>query len=85
MRINLLVPLAASLIHHYNELIGSFLGGTQWLVVVFRQFGAQIDDDVIIEDMNCLEDPHLTTINSHVRLSSTAQIQVRIALQYCNT
>ena len=79
-RINLFLSLAMSLIHYYDKMVGSFLGGTQWLVVVFRQLGAQIDDDVIIEDMNCLENIHLITINSHARLSSTARIQVRITL-----
>lgn len=84
-KISLLVPLTMSLFHYYDKLIGSFLGGTQWLVVALRRFGAQIDDDVIIEDMSCLEDAPLITIGSHVRLSSTSRIQVRITLQYYNT
>ncbi|CAF1495517.1 unnamed protein product, partial [Rotaria sordida] len=64
-----------SLIHYYEKWIGPFLDGTQWVVVALRRFGAQIDDDVIIEDMSCLDDVHLITIGRHVRLSSTAQIQ----------
>lgn len=85
VRMSWFVPLAMSLLHYYDKLIGSFIGGTQWLVVALRRFGVQIDDDVIIEDMSCLEDAHLITIGSHVRLSSTSRIQVRIALQHCNT
>jgi hypothetical protein len=80
LRTSLLVPLAMSLIGYYEKWIGSLLGGTQWLVVALRQFGAKIDDDVIIEDMNCLEDVHLITIGSHVRISSTSRVQVGFAL-----
>ena len=73
---NLIVPLTLSLISRYEKWFGSLLGGTQWLIIVLRRFGAQIEDDVIIEDMSCVEDVHLITIDSHARLSSTSRIQV---------
>ena len=73
---NMFVPTALSLISGYEKWIGSFLGGTQWLIVVLRRLGAKIDNDVIIEDISCVEDIHLITIGSHVRLSSTSRIQV---------
>ncbi|UJR19788.1 hypothetical protein I4U23_022922 [Adineta vaga] len=52
-----------------------FLGSTQWLIFILRQFGAQIGNDVIIDEMNSLYDVHLITIDDHARLSSTCQIQ----------
>lgn len=78
-----LSPLAMPLLHYYEKRLGSLLGGTQWLVVILRRFGAKIGEDVIIEDMNCIEDAHFTTIDSHVRLSSTSRIQVGTILLHC--
>ena len=75
-RSNYCSSLTWTLSYYYKMWFGYLLGGTQWLCVVLRQFGAKIDDDVIIEDMSCLFDIHLTTINSHVRVSSTSRIQV---------
>jgi acetyltransferase-like isoleucine patch superfamily enzyme len=65
-----------SLFVYYTKYVGNLLGGTQWLIIVLRQFGAHIGNDVIIDDMNSLYDVHLITIGSHTRLSSTCQIQV---------
>ena len=65
-----------TLFTHYTKYVGKLLGGTQWLIIVLRLFGAHIGDDVIIDDMNSLYDVHLITIGSHSRLSSTCQIQV---------
>ena len=62
---------------HYTKYVGRLLSGTQWLIVVFRQCGACIADDVIIDDINSLYDVHLITIGNHTRLSATCQIQVR--------
>lgn len=85
IRRQLVILLSMSLIGHYETSIGSLLGGTQWLVVALRRFGAEIDDDVIIEDMTCLDDVHLIKIGSHVRLSATSRIQVEKNLKQCNT
>jgi hypothetical protein len=68
--------LAMTLYTHYTKWTGCLLGGTQWLVFVLRRFGAQIGDDVVIDDMNTMYDVHLITIGSHTRLSATSQIQV---------
>jgi len=54
---------------------GCLLGGIQWPVVILRCFGVNIGDNVIIEDMKCIDDMHLTTIDSYSRLSSTCRIQ----------
>lgn len=61
----------------YTKYVGQLLGGTQWLVLILRRFGAQIGDDVIIDNMNSLYDVHLITIGDHARLSPTCQIQVK--------
>ncbi|CAF4097549.1 unnamed protein product, partial [Adineta steineri] len=67
--------LAMILYSQYAKYIGRLLGGTQWLIIILRQFGAHIGNDVIIDDINSLYDVQLITIDDHVRLSSTCQIQ----------
>jgi acetyltransferase-like isoleucine patch superfamily enzyme len=62
---------------------GSYLSGTQFLVLLFRALGAQIGSDVIISDVGCLADPHLVSIGNHVRLARNAHIQVKhISIQF---
>lgn len=70
------ITLAMGLFDSYTKYVGNLLGGTEWLNIVLRQFGAHIGDDVIIDDMNSLYDIHLITIGNYTRLSSTCQIQV---------
>ena len=62
---------------NYAKYVGQLLGGTQWLIIALRRFGAHIGDDVIIDDMHSLYDVHLITIGDHTRLSSTCLIQVK--------
>ncbi|CAF1504008.1 unnamed protein product, partial [Adineta ricciae] len=69
------ITLAMILYSQYTKYTGQLLGGTQWLVFLLRRFGAQIGNDVIIDEMNSLYDVHLITIGDHARLSSTCQIQ----------
>ena len=67
---------------------GSYLSGTQFLVFLYRIFGAQVGSDVILPDINCVTDPHLSTIGDHVRLHRGAHIQVRsssLILSVCIT
>ncbi|CAF3978740.1 unnamed protein product [Adineta steineri] len=49
--------------------------GTQFLIILFRAIGARIGSDVILSHINCLTDPHLVTIEDHVRLNMGAYIQ----------
>jgi non-ribosomal peptide synthetase-like protein len=60
--------------------VGPYLSGTQYLVFLFRALGARIGCDVILPDINCVTDPHLTTIGDHVRLNIGAHIQVKYLL-----
>jgi acetyltransferase-like isoleucine patch superfamily enzyme len=65
------------LIFDFFDFLSPYLSGTQFLVFLFRVFGAQIGSDVIISDGSCILDPHLVSIGDHVRLHRNAYIQVR--------
>jgi acetyltransferase-like isoleucine patch superfamily enzyme len=66
----------------FSTFVGPYLSGTQYLVFLYRAFGAQIGCDVILSDFSCVTDPHLTTIGDHVRLNIGAAIQVRYFLSH---
>ncbi|CAF3128118.1 unnamed protein product [Rotaria sp. Silwood2] len=61
----------------FYTFITPLLGGTQLLVILLRRLKASIGQDVIIGDMNAVEDWKHVTIKSHVRVNTTAKIQVR--------
>jgi acetyltransferase-like isoleucine patch superfamily enzyme len=65
------------LISDFFVFLSPYLSGTQFLVFLFRVFGAQIGSDVIISDDSCVVDPQLVSIGDHVRLYRNAYIQVR--------
>ncbi len=65
-----------TLIIDFFTFVGSYMAGTQYLVYLFRAFGAQIGCDVILPDTSCITDPHLTTIGDPVRLNIGAHVQV---------
>jgi hypothetical protein len=69
-----------TLMTDFFTFFGSYMSGTQYLVLLFRALGAQIGCDVILSDINCITDPHLTTIGDHVRLNIGAHVQVRYFL-----
>ncbi|CAF0990604.1 unnamed protein product [Adineta steineri] len=54
--------------------ICSFLGNTQWLIRLFRAYGANIGNNVIIPDFASIFDYNLVTIGDHVRLNTSADI-----------
>ncbi|CAF4017821.1 unnamed protein product, partial [Adineta steineri] len=51
-----------------------FLGNTQWLIRLFRAYGANIGNNVIIPDFYSIFDYNLVTIGDHVRLNINADI-----------
>ncbi|CAF4081874.1 unnamed protein product, partial [Adineta steineri] len=59
----------------HQQFICPFFGNTQWLINLFRAFGAHIGEGVIIPDFSCLTDYHLITIGDNVRFSIHANIQ----------
>ncbi|CAF1264219.1 unnamed protein product [Adineta steineri] len=54
--------------------ICSFLGNTQWLIRLFRAYGANIGNNVIMPDFYSLFDYNLVTVGDHVRLHINADI-----------
>ncbi|CAF4194660.1 unnamed protein product, partial [Adineta steineri] len=54
--------------------ICSFLGNTQWLIRLFRAYGANIGNNVIIPDVCSIFDYNLVTIGDNVRLNINAII-----------
>ena len=55
---------------------GSYLSGTQFLILLFRAIGVRIGYDVILPHITCFTDPYLVTIGDHVCLNIDAYIQV---------
>ncbi|CAF1503783.1 unnamed protein product, partial [Adineta steineri] len=58
----------------HRVFICSFLGNTQWLIRLFRAYGAKIGNNVIIPDFSSIYDYNLVTIGDHVRLNTSADI-----------
>ncbi|CAF0842950.1 unnamed protein product [Adineta steineri] len=56
--------------------ISSFLGNTQWLIRLFRAYGASIGNNVILPDVCSIFDYNLVTIGDNVRLHVSAHIMV---------
>ncbi|CAF1034858.1 unnamed protein product [Adineta steineri] len=52
----------------------SFLGNTQWLIRLFRAYGANIGNNVILPDFSSIFDYDLVTIGDNVRLNINAII-----------
>jgi hypothetical protein len=73
---SLLSCLARTLVNDFILCLGPFLGGTQWLNILLNAFGATIHRTVIIADIDCIDDPHMIQIGSHVRIDQRARIQV---------
>ncbi|CAF1052890.1 unnamed protein product [Rotaria sp. Silwood1] len=72
-----LYRLTTALTLDFFTFITPLLGGTQWLVILLRRLKASIGQDVVIGEINAVEDWKHVTIESHVRVSATAKIQVR--------
>jgi hypothetical protein len=73
---SLLSCLARTLVNDFILCVGPFLGGTQWLNILLNAFGATIHRTAIIADIDCIDDPHMIKIDSHVRIDQRARIQV---------
>ena len=64
------------LVNDFNLSLRPFLGGTQRLNILLNAFGATIHRTAIIADIDCIDDPHMIQIASHVRIDQRARIQV---------
>ncbi|CAF0842678.1 unnamed protein product [Adineta steineri] len=58
----------------YKIFICSFLGNTQWLIRLFRAYGAKIGNNVIIPDISSLSNYHVVTIGDNVQFNINAYI-----------
>ncbi|CAF4101985.1 unnamed protein product [Adineta steineri] len=67
--------IIARLRQDHKQFICPFLGNTQWLIRLFRAYGAHIGENSIVPDISCISDFHLTTIGDDVRLNVFTQIQ----------
>jgi hypothetical protein len=78
--------ILSAFMEKFKIFIAPFLSRSQYIVFLFRALGARIGHDVILPDIDCFTEPHLTTIGDHVRLAWGAHIQVSYSLTmllYC--
>lgn len=73
---SLMSHLTLTLVNDFNLFVGPFIGGTQWLNIVLNALGATIHRTAIIADIDCINDPRLIRISSHVRIDQRARVQV---------
>ncbi|CAF4469102.1 unnamed protein product, partial [Adineta steineri] len=59
----------------YAHFICPFLANSQWLIRLFRVYGAHIGEDTIMPDISSITDYHLMAIGDNVRLNVGTQIQ----------
>ncbi|CAF1398930.1 unnamed protein product [Adineta steineri] len=59
----------------YAQFICPFLGNTQWLIRLFRAYGAHIGENTIMPDISSITDYPLMSIGDNVRLNAGTQIQ----------
>ncbi|CAF1524215.1 unnamed protein product, partial [Adineta steineri] len=71
----LIQQLSIRLTQDFVQFICPFLNNTQWLIRLFRAFGAHIGEGVVLPDFSCITDYHLITIEDNVRLNMHANIQ----------
>ncbi|CAF1479835.1 unnamed protein product [Adineta steineri] len=75
IRYQVIEKIITRMILDYAQFIGPFLGNTQWLIRLFRAYGAHIGENVIMPDIYCITDYHLMTIGDNVRVHMRTQIQ----------
>ncbi|CAF1193693.1 unnamed protein product [Adineta steineri] len=67
--------IIARVIPDHEQFICPFLGNTQWLIRLFRAYGAHIGENTIMPTIFSITDYHLMTIGDDVRLNALTQIQ----------
>jgi acyl-[acyl carrier protein]--UDP-N-acetylglucosamine O-acyltransferase len=66
----------------FKLLVGSFLGGTQWLNIFLNALGANIHPTAIVADIDCIDDPELVTVDQYVHVDQRARVQVIVSRNY---
>ncbi|CAF4117543.1 unnamed protein product, partial [Adineta steineri] len=75
IRHQIVQQVIARLNQDYAQFICPFLGNTQWLIRLFRAYGAHIGENTIMPDIICITDYPLMSIGDNVRLNVGTQIQ----------
>ncbi|CAF1345215.1 unnamed protein product [Adineta steineri] len=75
IRYELVQPILGRLTHDCQQFMCPFISNTQWLIRLFRRFGAHIGKGVVLPDFSCITFYHLITIGDNVRLNMHANIQ----------
>ncbi|CAF1073140.1 unnamed protein product [Adineta steineri] len=75
IRYQIIEQIIARVNQDYAQFICPFLGNTQWLIRLFRAYGAHIGENTIIPDISSITDYHLMAIGDNVRLNVGTQIQ----------
>ncbi|CAF4159847.1 unnamed protein product, partial [Adineta steineri] len=75
IRHQIIEQIIARVNQDYAQFICPFLGNTQWLIRLFRAYGAHIGENTIMPDISSITDYHLMAIGDNVRLNVGTQIQ----------
>ncbi|CAF1373317.1 unnamed protein product [Adineta steineri] len=75
IRYQIIEQMIARMSQDHKQFICPFLGNTQWLIRLFRAYGALIGENTIILDISSITDYHLMTIEDDVRFNVRTQIQ----------
>ncbi|CAF4104700.1 unnamed protein product [Adineta steineri] len=75
IRYQIIEQIIARVNQDYAQFICPFLGNTQWLIRLFRAYGAHIGENTIIPAISSITDYHLMAIGDNVRINAGTQIQ----------
>ncbi|CAF1216376.1 unnamed protein product [Adineta steineri] len=75
IRYQIIEQIITRISQDHAQFICPFLGNTQWLIRLFRAYGAHIGENTIMPAIFSITDYHLMTIGDDVRLHVGTQIQ----------
>ncbi|CAF4083238.1 unnamed protein product [Adineta steineri] len=75
IRYQIIEQIITRISQDHAQFICPFLGNTQWLIRLFRAYGAHIGDNNIVPDISSITDYHLMTIGDNVRVHVRTEIQ----------
>ncbi|CAF1415607.1 unnamed protein product [Adineta steineri] len=75
IRYQIIEQIITRISQDHAQFICPFLGNTQWLIRLFRAYGAHIGENVIMADISSITDYPLMTIGDNVRVHVRTQIQ----------
>ncbi|CAF1428650.1 unnamed protein product [Adineta steineri] len=75
IRYQIIEQIITRISQDHAQFICPILGNTQWLIRLFRAYGARIGENTIMPAMSSITDYHLMTIGDDVRFNVLTQIQ----------